>query len=175
MQAGEKGNRGCGRGQARAVEGDKEQTGTGEHAPPSYSRASVDRLPGQMPQGSAPRGVAMALQRQLGVYSKKSLSESHPVRGRSQPRTGNPRGVQPSTSLLSRKEPGWSRLRLRPWLQRCLATWGGNLCSGSGRPRATWVLAAQVLCGHAGLPAVPQTHQSAHRSQLLLLLCPGHM
>lgn len=73
MQAGEKGNRGCGRGQARAVEGDKEQTGMGEHAPPSCSRASVDRLPGQMPQGSAPRGVAMALQRQLGVYSKVCL------------------------------------------------------------------------------------------------------
>lgn len=52
---------------------------------------------------------------------------------------------------------------------------GGNLCSSSGRPRATWVLLAQVLCGHAGLPAVPQTYQSAHRSQLLLLLCPGHM
>lgn len=51
----------------------QKQTGTGEHAPPSYSRASVDRLPGQMPQGSAPRGVAMALQRQLGVYSKVCL------------------------------------------------------------------------------------------------------
>ena len=32
--------------------------------------------------------AARALQRQLGIYL--SLSESHPVRGRSQPRTGNP-------------------------------------------------------------------------------------
>ena len=42
----------------------------GRACPLSRSRASVDRLPGQMPQGSAPLRVARALQGQLGVYSK---------------------------------------------------------------------------------------------------------
>lgn len=50
-----------------------------------------------------------------GSWGFKSLTESHPVRGSSQPRTGNPQGVQITTSLLSRKELGWSKLRLRAW------------------------------------------------------------
>lgn len=87
-----------------------------------------------------------------------SLSESHPVSGRSQPRTGNPRGVQPSTSLLSRKQPGWSRLRLRPWLQRCPATWGATCAAapgGQGPPGCCWHRSSVAML--AFLPSLKHT------------------
>ena len=78
--------------------------------------------------------------------------------------------MQIPTSLLGRKELGWSKLRLRPW-PWCPATQDTHSALTEA-PRATWVLGTQVPPGHAALPAASQTHQSGRHSRLLLLLCP---
>lgn len=121
----------------------------------------MDRLQDRC-RRALPLGVARALQGPLGVLF--SLSESHPVSGR-EPATDRETPVC-NHPHHCRKQPGWSRLRLRPWLQRCPATWGQPV-QQLREPRVHLGAAGTgSSVAHAGLPAIPQTYQSAHRSQL---------
>lgn len=92
MQAEEEGNRGCGRGQARAAGGDKDRQAWASMPSPPASRAAPEHQWSDFQDGcrrALPLVGCQGSSEAAGCLFK-SLSESHPVRGTSQPQPETP-------------------------------------------------------------------------------------